>query len=160
VDLIRVSSNNPIASADEQAQSLQQIPGAIDRLADDLRGAAGENGEAIGLSHNPLSREATGNLEALHAYALGEQARDQGEARAALSFYQQAATLDPRFVQAQLRLVALYRKQHAEVAAAGAATLALASSSTTSQRTRLLAQFEYQMNASGDYLRAATRESS
>jgi serine/threonine protein kinase len=156
VDLVGVSSNDILASAEEHAQSLQQVTGAIDRLADDLRGAAGENGEEISLTHNPLSREATGNLEALHAYALGEQARAQGASREALGFYQQAATLDPRFVQAQLRLVVLYRKQRAEVAAADAARRALSSSDTTSERNRILAQYEYEMNASGDYPQAAT----
>ena len=154
VDLMSTSTNDVLASLEERAVSLQQIPGAIDRLADDIRASAGEDTDSIGRSHNALTREATGSLEALHAYAQGEDALASGRTLDALGFYQKAVTLDPRFVQAYLKLVVLYRKQRAEVAAADSARLALSSSDTTSERTRTLAQYEYEMNASGDYTRA------
>ncbi len=154
VDLMSVSTNDVLGSYEEHAVSLQQLLGTIDRLADEVRASAGEDSDSIGARHNPLNREATGSMEALHAFTLGEVAQAEGRGMDALQQYQQAVTLDPRFVQAQLRLAVIYRKQKAEVAAAEAARAALAASDTTSERTRTLAQYEYEMNASGDFGRA------
>ena len=154
MDLLSTSTNDVMASVDEHAASLQEIPVTLDRLSDAIRASAGEDADSINLSHNPIAREATDNLEALHAYAMGEDAALSGRTIEALGFYRQAAKLEPSFVQAQLRLVALYRKQRAEVAASDAAKLALTASESSNERTRSLAQYEYEMNASGDYLRA------
>jgi serine/threonine protein kinase/tetratricopeptide (TPR) repeat protein len=156
VDLLSVSSNETLASLDEHAPSLQQIPAAIDRLADAIRANAGEDSNSLGQTHTPLSREATGNLEALHAYALGEDAVAEGRTLDALELYRKATTLDPHFVQAHLRLAVLFRNQRAEVAAAEQSRLALAASDTTSDRTRTLAQYEYEVNGTGDLTRATS----
>ena len=154
MDMINASTNDVMASVDEHTSSLQALPGAIDRLADGIRAAAGEDTDSINLTHVAIAHEATGNLDALHAYAQGEDAQVSGHLADALGYFQEAATLEPKFVQAQMRLVVLYRKQRAEVAAADAARLALAAADGTTERTRTLAQYEYEMNASGDYARA------
>jgi serine/threonine protein kinase/tetratricopeptide (TPR) repeat protein len=155
LDLLNTASNDILTSVDEHVPSLQQIPGAIDHLATALRSNAGEPSESISRFSNPLSREATTDLEALHAYALGNAALASSKSLDALRFYQQAAILQPKFVQAQLRLALLYRRKRAELAAAEAAKLALAAADDASERTRAVAQYEYEMNASGDYTRAA-----
>jgi serine/threonine-protein kinase len=78
-------------------------------------------------------------------------ARESGRTGDALAAYQQAATLDPKFVQAQMRLAWLYRAEKAEVASANAAERAQSASSNVGEKVKLLAQFCYEMNASGDY---------
>ena len=156
IDVLNTTSNDILTSVDEQVASLQQVPGVIDHLATVLRSSVGEGSDSITKSSNPLNREATTNLEALHALSQGDASYAAGKSLDALRFYQQAATLEPKFVQAQLKLAVLYRKERAEVAAGEAAKLALAAADDVSLRTKTIAQYEYEMNASGDYGRAAT----
>lgn len=156
IDLLNTASNDVLLSADEHVPSLQEVPGVIDHLATTLRSNMGESSDSISKSSNVFNQEATSSLEALHALSQGDLSASAGKTLDALRFYQQAASIEPKFVQAQLRLVILYRKQRAEVAAAEAAKLALAAADNASPRTKAIAQFEYEMNASGDYARAAT----
>ena len=155
VDLLSAASNDLMASAEERVPSLQQLAAGIDHLAISLRSNLGEGSDSIQKFSNPLAREATTNLEALHALSLGDAAFSTGKSMEALAAYQQAATLDPKFIQAQLRLAVLYRRQRAEVASAEASRLALAAADNASERTREMAQYHYEMNASGDYTRAS-----
>ena len=155
VSLLNTATNDVMSSADEHALSLQEVPAALDRLADQLRATIGEDSDSISRTHNTLSREATSNVDALHAFALAEDALDGSRTLDAMRLYQQAIALEPRFTLAYLRLTVLYRKQRAERAAADAARLALATADHTSDRLRTCAQYEYEMNASGDYNRAA-----
>jgi serine/threonine-protein kinase len=79
---------------------------------------------------------------------------ESGRTVNALERYQQAAALDPKFVQVQMRLAWLYRSEKAEVASANAAELARSAAANTSEKMKLLTQFCYAMNASGHYGRA------
>jgi serine/threonine-protein kinase len=155
VDMFDVASNEVLTSVEERVPSLQQLPGAIDRLADALRFNAGEERDSISKTSTGLVREATGNMDALHLLSAGDEAYLRGRSVDALLLYQQAATLEPKFVQAQLRIAVLCRKMRAEVEAGEAAKLALAAADGASERTRAMAEYQYEMNASGDYARAA-----
>ena len=156
LDVFGTASNDTLTSVEDHVPSLQEVPASIDRLADGLRSSLGEKSDSITKTHIPLSREATSNLEALHALSQGDLAHSDGKTLEAVRFYQQAIALEPKFVQAHLRLTELYRKQRAEVAAAESAKLALAAADNASERTRAIAQYQYEMNASGDYVRAAS----
>ena len=153
-DLINTASGEVMTSAEEPAASLSEIPAALDRLAITLRAAIGEDSDSIARDSNALSRNATSNLDALHALTEGDTAQAAGHCLEALRLYQQAATFDPHFVQAQLRLVAMYRRLRAGVAAAGAAKLALSAADNVAERMRVLPQADYEMEVSGDFPRA------
>ena len=155
LDVLNTTSNDTLASVDQQVPSLQQVPGVIDHLATSLRSSIGEPGESIAKFGSPLAQEATTNLDALHALSEGDAAYAAGKSLDALRFFQEAVTLEPKFVQAQLRLAVLYRKERAELAAGEAAKAALSAADNASARIRTIAQYEYEMNASGDYARAA-----
>ena len=155
IDLSDVTSNEVLNSVEERVPSLQQIPGAIDHLADALRFNTGEDRDAITRSSTSLEHEATGNMDALQLFASGDEAFLDGRSTDALRLYQQAAALDPKFVQAHLRIAVLCRKLRAETASAEAARLALAAADGAGSRTRAIAQYQYEMSASGDYARAA-----
>ena len=156
LDVLNTGSNDILASVDEQVPSLQQVPAVIDHLATVLRSSVGESSDSITKFSIPLTKEATTNLDALHAMSEGDASYAAGKPLDALRFYQQATTLEPKFVQAQLKLAVLYRKERAELEAGQAAKLALAATDDASVRTKTIAQYEYEMNASGDYNRAAT----
>lgn len=156
LDVLDTASNDVLSTIEEKVPSLQQLPSLVDHLSSALRSNLGESSDSITKSGLALNQEATGNLEALHALSEGDSAYASGRTLDALRFYQRAVTLEPKFVIAQLRLAVLYRKLRAEVAAAEAAKAALAAADTVGARTRTLAQYEYEMNASGDFNRAAS----
>ncbi len=87
----------------------------------------------------PLEREATANVDALHAYAMGESATQSGKAVDALAAYREAVRLDPKFVQAQMRLAWLYSGEKAEVASANAAEMARSAAAKSSEKIKMLA---------------------
>jgi eukaryotic-like serine/threonine-protein kinase len=156
VDVLNTESNDKLASVIEKAGSREEIPRAIDRLVRAMRAEMGEAAATIDGTSVPLESEATANVAALHAYALGEAAMQQGSTPDAIGAYQQAVELDAKFIQAQMRLAWLYRAEKAEVGAANAANLAQAAASDASDAVRRLAEFCYEMNSSGDYRSATT----
>ena len=153
VEVLDAVSNRRLAGVEESVAVREQILGAIDRVAAGLR--AELEGRAGSRSAVPLAREATGNLDALHDYALGEAARLDGRTDEALAAFLAAVALDPKFLQAQMQLAWLYRWQHAETASAVAARLAEAATGATSDHAGLLAQYTYALNATGDLERAS-----
>ncbi len=155
-ELLDVSSNNILATAQESAPSLEQVPAALDRLASDLRIASGESRNSIEASAAPLSRDASANLEALSAYGDAQQFFAAGRLLEALDATARATAADPHFVQAHLRRAAIFEQLHAELAAAEAARLALADSDHASARTRALAQAAFALNSSDDLPRASS----
>jgi eukaryotic-like serine/threonine-protein kinase len=154
VDVLKTDSNDEVATLEEIAANREEIPAAIGRVAQDIRVEVSEDRKAEIKSSEALQTDATANLDALHAYAMGEAAMQRGRTDDALTAYQEAAKLDPKFVQAQMRLAWLYRSEHAEVASANSAELARTAVVNASERVKLLAQFCYEMNATGDYGRA------
>ncbi len=154
VDVLKTDSNDKVATLEETAASRERIPAAIGRLARDIRVEVSDDSADEAHGSVPLEVEATANVNALHAYALGEAAMQSGRPVSALAAYQEAASFDPKFVQVQMRLAWLYRSEKAEVAAASAAELALGAAGRAGGKVRLLAQFCDEINASGDYGRA------
>jgi serine/threonine-protein kinase len=154
VDVLKADSNDKVETLQESAASRDEIPAAIGRLAQDIRAEISEDTRADERKSIALEKEATGNVDALHAYALGEAARQSGRTGDALTAYRQAATLDPQFAQAQMRLAWLYGAEKSEVASANAAMKARNATAKASDKVKLLAQFCYEMNATGDYDRA------
>jgi serine/threonine-protein kinase len=154
VDVLKADSNDKVATLEETAAGREEIPVAIGRMAQDIRGEVSEDTTAEVRKSIPLEVEATKNVNALHAYAVGEAAMRSGRTVDALVAYQQAAAFDPKFVQVQMRLAWLYRSEKAEVASANAAELARSAAANASGSVKLLTQFCYAMNASGNYSRA------
>lgn len=154
VDVLNTESNDKLASVTEVASTRERIPEAIGRVATEVRSEMGEDSASTAAAI-PLEHEATANLEALHAYATAETAIQQGRVVDAMAGFRRAIGLDPKFIQAQIRLAWLYSAEKAEVASASAAGLAMDASGDADDKVKLLAKFCYEMNASGDYSKAA-----
>jgi serine/threonine protein kinase/tetratricopeptide (TPR) repeat protein len=155
VDVLKTGSNDNAASLEEVASSREEIPAAIGRLAQALRAEVSEDGRAEARESVPFDQDATGNVDALHAFAVGEAALRNGRIEDALKAYQTSVTLDPKFTQAQIRLAWLYREEKAELASLDAAKLAKVAAVHASDKVKMLAQFCYEMNAVGDDTKAA-----
>jgi eukaryotic-like serine/threonine-protein kinase len=154
IGIYNAGSGAVIVQAEETAGSREQIADAIDRLSSQIRIGLGEPGDEVTRTSVSLARDATANVEALEAYATAAAAESNGHLLDAIAAFQHAVSLEPRFTQAWLRLAGIYRGMRAEVAAAGAATHARDAAGNASDRTKLLAQASYELNATGDYLHA------
>ncbi len=154
VEVLKTDSNDKVATFEETARRREELPAAISRMADDIRAELTEDDKDELQSSTPFEADATTEVEALHAFALGEAESQSGHTNEAMEAYQHAVDVDPKFVQAQIELAWLYRGEKAEVAAANAATLARNSSGSASDRVKQLALFCYEMNVTADYAHA------
>lgn len=155
VDVLNANSNDEMASLEETAKTREAIPETISKLAQEVRVEIGGRGWSPRTGKSvSLEDEASANVDALHAYALGMASSESGRTREALSSYQRAVSLDSKFTQAQMQLAWLYREQGAEIAAASAAILAQSGAVHASEKVKLLAEFCYQVNVEGDYTQA------
>ncbi len=151
VEVLRADSNDRVATLEETAASREEILAAIGKVAQDIRVEVSEDSTGAAKRSVPLEGEATANLNALHAYAVGEAAMQSGRTVNALPAYQRAVAFDPKFIQAQMRLAWLYRSEKAEVASAAAAEAARSAAARASDKTKLMARFCYEINTSGNY---------
>ena len=155
VDVLDASSNDRLASIEATAEGKEQLADAIGRLGKTIRSDMGETDRAIARHSVPLEREATASVDALRSYAEGDTALDIGHLNEAMTAYEDAIRADPKFALAHMSLAWLYRAQNAEAMAASEARLAQDDSTEASDRLQLLTQFCNEINASGDYGRAA-----
>jgi serine/threonine protein kinase/tetratricopeptide (TPR) repeat protein len=155
VDVLKTDSNDKLASIEEKAEGREQIAAALGRVAAKVRSDVGETDRSIAKTNRPLEEQASSNLLALQAYALGEEASQGGRTADAIAAYRQATVADAKFSQAHLRLAWLYREEMAESTAAEEAKLALDTAEGRGDRLKLLTQFCFEMNATGDTLKAA-----
>lgn len=155
VDVLDASSNDRLASIEATAQGKEQLADAIGRLGKTIRSDMGESDRAITRNSVPLEREATASVDALKSYSDGDTALDSGHLSEAIAEYDAALRADPKFALAHMSLAWLYRAENAEAMAASEAKLALDDATEASERLQLLTQFCHEINASGDYGRAA-----
>jgi serine/threonine protein kinase/tetratricopeptide (TPR) repeat protein len=146
VRILSADTGAEVLHSEQAAQSREQIPDALDRVVADLRNASGDKTA----SSVPLSREATGNIEALEAYASAISLLNRGQMELAAAAFERATAADAHFPQAFLRLADLYRAQHAMAAAATASITAQTSAQNASQRTQQLAAAAVALNATDD----------
>jgi hypothetical protein len=162
VEVLNANNNSKLLDVQETASSRDEIVQAVERIATRLRiGLVGDSGVQAGQSGDPdwrsdqpLTQEATANLEALHQYSLGEAALIDGKQTLALAAFQSAVVLDAHFVQAQTQISWLSRQRHKDADSATAARLANESASAAGPHTRLLAQFAFESNSTRDLSQA------
>ena len=94
-----VNCQNGDALAQEQvtAASKEKVLDALGEAASKLRGELGESLATVQKFDVPLEQATTSSLEALKAFSLGEKARNEKGAAAALPYHQRAIELDPNF---------------------------------------------------------------
>jgi serine/threonine protein kinase len=155
IDLRDVSSNEVLASAEAHPDSLQQVPGAVDQVAGDLRVSLGEPRASVDATSTPVASEASANMAAVQLYAQAEALLAAREPIGAVAQLQQAISLDPKFTQAHFQLAILYQQLRAETAAAESARLALTAAGSAGERTRALIQAAFERESTGDYIHAS-----
>ena len=111
IGLRAVNSRSSATIAEEQVQASakEKILDALSRGATKLREKLGESLSTLQKFDTPLEQATTTSLEALQAYSLGMKTLvGRGDNAAALSFFQRAIEIDPKFANAYTLLGEVY----------------------------------------------------
>ncbi|UNK58578.1 putative peptide modification system cyclase [Pseudoxanthomonas daejeonensis] len=102
LELIDPTTAQTIYSASEDGAGLDSVLTSIDGVTSLLRSKLGEGQIELATNSKPLPQVSTRSLDALRAYALGQEAYGKGEYEQARGFYGRAISLDPEFALAHL----------------------------------------------------------
>jgi serine/threonine protein kinase/Flp pilus assembly protein TadD len=97
---VNCSSGETLASTEAQAEDKNHVLSALGKVATEIRSKLGESLSTVQKWDTPLQQATTSSLEALQAYNLGNKAIASGDSTAAVTFFQQAIRLDPKFAAA------------------------------------------------------------
>jgi len=101
-EVVDPHSQTTIYSLAADGAELSSALASIDQVTTGLREKLGETVKAIEQDSKPLPQVTTANLDALRAYALGQEAYEERDLVEALQLYTRATTIDPNFALAWL----------------------------------------------------------
>jgi eukaryotic-like serine/threonine-protein kinase len=108
LEAIDARSQKPIARAQMQADSKDQVIAALGKAGSQLRQQLGESLGSLEQHDAPLDLATTSSLEALQAYRAGLAPLRSGKSEEAVPFFQRAIELDPQFCSAYVMLGSAY----------------------------------------------------
>ena len=111
LDAVNAHTGDPIAREQIEAESKEKVLSSLGTAASNLRQKLGESLSSIKKFEVPVEQATTSSLEALKAFAMGNEARSKGKARESLAFYMRAVELDPNFAMAYARIAVFYGNQ-------------------------------------------------
>ena len=100
LEAINGHSGESLAQAQVEADSREQVLGALSQATTRLREHLGESLSSIQRFDKPLEQATTSKLEAFKAWSLGIEHSHGGRIMEAIPFYKRAVELDPDFAQA------------------------------------------------------------
>jgi tetratricopeptide (TPR) repeat protein len=100
LEAINAQSGEAIARQQVEAEGKDQVLKALGSAATKVREKLGESLASIQKYDAPIEQATTSSLDALKAFAQGNEHRDQGKFHEAILFYQRAVDLDPNFALA------------------------------------------------------------
>ncbi|MCX7034144.1 MAG: putative peptide modification system cyclase [Arenimonas sp.] len=107
LEVVDPGSGVTVYSESADGRGAQDVLPALDATLAKVRSQMGEAMANIESTSRPLEDVTTGNLEALRAFSLAQEARFANRYEDAEALYQQAVALDPTFATAYLRLAFL-----------------------------------------------------
>ena len=111
LEALNAHTGDPIAREQIEAESKEKVLSSLGTAASNLRQKLGESLNSIKKFDVAIEQATTSSLEALKAYAMGNDERTRGRARESLSFYQRAVELDPNFAMAYARIAVFHGNQ-------------------------------------------------
>lgn len=111
LEAINPRSGNPFASEQVEADSKEKVLSALGTAASNMRQKLGESLSSIQKYDVNIEQATTSSLEALKAFAMGDDERSKGRHRESLVFYKRAVDLDPNFAMAYARIGVHYFNQ-------------------------------------------------
>ncbi len=140
-----------LAQEQVTANGKEQVLSALGSAAAKLRQKLGESLASVQKYEAPPEDVTTSSLEALQAYSLGMQATNvTNDYIAAITFFERATTLDPKFAMAYLRLGQAYQPQGELVRAAESTRKAYQLRERTSEKEKLAISSFYEYVVTGN----------
>ncbi len=140
---VNAATGDTLAEVQARANSKEQVLKSLDQAATQLREKLGESLVSIKRFDKPLEEATTSSLEALKAFALGEEKHIARRDLASIPFYKQAIELDPNFALAYARLGTVYGNWDLLVTAEEYRKKAFELKDRTSERERLYITSHY-----------------
>ncbi|MGC2245617.1 MAG: protein kinase [Terriglobales bacterium] len=108
LDATNCATGDSLAREQVTASSKEAVLSAVGKAASSLRGKLGESLASIQKYDTSVTEATTSSLEALKAYAAGDEMRNGGGEAESIPLFQHAIELDPNFAMAYARLSAIY----------------------------------------------------
>jgi eukaryotic-like serine/threonine-protein kinase len=150
LDAINAQSGESIARQQVEANSKEQVLSALGKAALELREKLGESLSSIKRHDVPIEQATTSSLEALKAYAMGNEERAKGNNQEEIRFYKRAIELDPNFAMAYARIAVFHGNREQMEEAQPYAQKAFDLRDRVSERERLYISEKYYNYVLGD----------
>lgn len=108
LEAINAQNGDPIAREQIEAEKKEKVLSALGTAASSLRQKLGESLSSIKKYDVSIEQATTSSLEALKAFAMGNEERAMGRAPESLTHYKRAIELDPNFAMAYARIAVHY----------------------------------------------------
>ncbi|PYS51538.1 MAG: hypothetical protein DMF68_03960 [Acidobacteria bacterium] len=108
LEALNAQTGDAIAREQTEAESKEQVLQKLGIAASKLREKLGESLSSIQKFDAPVEQATTSSLEALKAFALGNEQRNKNSYLEAIPFYKRAIELDPNFALAYARIGVMY----------------------------------------------------
>jgi serine/threonine protein kinase/tetratricopeptide (TPR) repeat protein len=108
LEALNCRTGDTIARQQAEAASKEKVLQAVGTAAKEIRGPLGETVTSIEHFNAPIEQATTSSLEAMQAYAMGDEKRAREGDLPSLPFFKHAAELDPNFAMAFARVGAIY----------------------------------------------------
>ncbi len=153
--VITIEAFNPrtgdsIAREQVEAESKERVLSALGAAASNLRKKLGESLNSIKKYDVNIEQATTSSLDALKAFAMGNEERARGWAPESLTFYKRAIELDPNFAMAYARIGVHYGNRDQLEAATPYVEKAYELRDRVSERERLYITEKYYTYISGE----------
>jgi serine/threonine protein kinase/tetratricopeptide (TPR) repeat protein len=137
MQVIDAASGEVLTEDHRQANGKEEVLSQMDQAGAELRKGLGESLPSMQKFERPLPEATTRSLEALRAFALGDEKHFSGHDIEAIGFYQRALELDPNFALAWGRLASVYGNLDDQADAQDAAQHAYRLKDHVTERERL-----------------------
>ena len=107
LEALNCRTGDTIARQQAEAATKEKVLQALGTAAKEIRGPLGETVTSIEHFNAPIEQATTSSLEAMKAYAMGDEKRAREGDLASLPLYKHAAELDPNFAMAYARMGAV-----------------------------------------------------
>jgi len=150
LDALNPRSGDSFAREQIEAESKEKVLSSLSTAAWNLRKKLGESLSMMQKYDVSIEQATTSSLEALKAFAMGNEARARGNPRESLGFYKRAIEVDPNFAMAYARIGVHYGNQQEMEAAREYVQKAYDLRDRVSERERLYITEKYYTYITGE----------
>jgi eukaryotic-like serine/threonine-protein kinase len=154
VKAVNCETGDDIATASNEAPDKDHVLSALGKSAEEIRGKLGESLASVQKFNTPIQQATTSSLEALKAYSLGMDARENKSDDVAIPYLKRAVELDPNFAIAYGNLGQAETNIAETQLGQEYTRKAYELRDRTSETERLYVETHYYDNVTGDVLKA------